>query len=313
MTVRLYQLLGLMSVAVAVLAACAPQAASSEAPYIDFTDIDPTIISRSAEAEDPLRIAVAAVISPEGTAESYKLLLDYLEERLQRPVELIQRRTYQEINDLIEQGEVDVAFVCTSAYVEGHDKFGLQLLVAPEVNGMTQYRSLLIVNAQSAIQDVSDLRGKTFAFTDPMSTTGRAYPLYYLTQQGYDPDKFLGRTFLTYSHDDAIRAVANGVADAAGVDSLVYDFALRREPELAEKVRIIHASPPFGIPPVVVGPKTPASLVATLRDVFLNMDQSAEGRQAMDAIGLDRFVLIDDTAYNSVRSVRSVLRETHRP
>ena len=284
---------------------CTPHPAASSSTYIDFSEVDPTIAERATQNETPLKVAVAAVISPKGTAESYRLLLKYLEDRLQRPVELVQRRTYREINALIEEGQVDIAFVCTSAYVEGHDGFGMRLLVAPEVDGQTEYRSLLIVSADSDIRDIDDLKGKTFAFTDPISTTGRAYPTYLLRQHGYDPDTFLGRTFFTYSHDDAIRAVANGVADAAGVDSLVYAFAVQREPELAQKVRIIHRSPPFGIPPVVVGPDAPAGWITTLRDIFLNMHTDPAGQEALAAIGADRFVLIDDAAYDTVREVQN--------
>jgi phosphonate transport system substrate-binding protein len=73
-------------------------------------------------------------------------------------------------------------------------------------------------------------------------------------QLGHTPDTFFARTFFTYSHDNAIYAVADGVADGAAVDSLIYEFALLRDPDLANRVRIIHQSPPFGIPPVVVGP-----------------------------------------------------------
>ncbi|MBL8102475.1 MAG: PhnD/SsuA/transferrin family substrate-binding protein [Anaerolineales bacterium] len=79
------------------------------------------------------------MISPEGTIQSYSPLLQYLEEKLDRPVELVQRRTSLEVNDLIERGEVDVAFVCTSAYVEGHDTFGMELLAAPQVNGNRKF------------------------------------------------------------------------------------------------------------------------------------------------------------------------------
>lgn len=288
---------------------CATVPASAGAsPYIDFTVVDPTIVERPLEGENPLRVAIAAVISPQGTAESYRLLLDYLETALNRPVVLVQRRTYREINDLIEHDQVDLAFVCTSAYVEGHDTFGMRLLVAPQVNGQTVYRSLLIVPADSTAQSIRDLAGSTFAFTDPISTTGRAYPTYLLNQLGYEPETFFRRIFYTYSHDDAIRAVANNIADAAGVDSLVYEFALRREPELAERVRVIHESPPFGIPPVVVGPHVPAAWLTTLRDLFLNMSQDPAGQEALAAIGVERFVLIDDAAYDSVREMRARVR-----
>lgn len=251
----------------------------------------------------PLRVAIAAVISPRGTVEGYRPLLDYLQRKLGRPVELIQRRTYVEINDLIKSGYVDVAFVCTSAYVAGQRDFGMELLVAPQMKGETVYYSILIVPATSSARSLADLRGRTFAFTDPMSTSGRLYPTFLVKQLGETPESFFARTFFTYSHDDAIRAVADGLADGAAVDSLVYDYAVAREPELAARTRIIHRSPPFGIPPVVVGPAARPQLVAELRDVLLHMADDPEGQAALAGLDIDRFVLIDDSAYDSVREL----------
>jgi phosphonate transport system substrate-binding protein len=274
----------------------------STAPVINLSDLQPLPASSPGEVV-PLRVAVAAVISPKGTAESYQPLLDYLSGKLGRPVELVQRRTYAEVNDLIESGFVDVAFVCTSAYVDGRERFGMELLVAPQVNGEAVYYSLLIVPKDSAAQGMADLRGKVFAFTDPMSNTGRLYPTYLVQQLGSAPDQFFARTFFTYSHDDAIRAVADGLADGAAVASLVYDFSVARDPSLAERIRIIHRSPPFGIPPVVVGPGIRPQLKAELQSVLLNMDDAAEGRKGLEAIGAERFVLIDDSAYASVRDL----------
>jgi phosphonate transport system substrate-binding protein len=275
-------------------------AASPAGSMIHLSDLRP-LVSTASEGVVPLRVAVAAVISPKGTAESYQALLDYLGARLDRPVALVQRRTYAEINELVESGYVDVAFVCTSAYVAGHDKFGMELLAAPQVSGEMVYYSLLIVPADSPAQTLADLRGRVFAFTDPMSNTGRMYPTLLVKQLGNTPEEFFARTFFTYSHDDAIRAVADGLADGAAVDSLVYDFATAREPTLADRTRIIHRSPAFGIPPVVVSPNTRPQLKAELQSLLVGMADDPEGQAALQTIGVDRFVTIDDSAYDSVR------------
>lgn len=253
----------------------------------------------------PLRVSVAAVISPTGTAESYQPLLTYLSAQLDRPVELVQRRTYAETNELIEQGLVDLAFVCTSAYISGRQQFEMELLVAPQVNGVTTYHALLIVRADSPARRMDDLRGTVFAFTDPTSHTGRVYPTALVQRLGSTPDRFFERTFFTYSHDNAIRAVAEGLADAAAVDSLVYEYAVARNPDLAQRVRVIHRSPPFGIPPVVVSPNVRPQLKATLQEVMLTMadDPTGSGPQALQVLGIDRFVLIDDQAYESAREL----------
>ena len=211
----------LLLLLILVLTACSALPQTEITGNVDLNNLQPLPTPEGHEAI-PLRVAVAAVISPEGTVQSYSPLLAYLEEKLNRPIELVQRRTYLEVNDLIEHGEVDVAFVCTSAYVQGHDTFGMELLVAPQVNGETTYNSLLIVPVSSAAKSMEDLRGKVFAFTDPISLSGRVYPTYLVHQLGFTPEEFFSRTFFTYSHDEAIRAVASGVADGAAVDSLVF-------------------------------------------------------------------------------------------
>ncbi|MFQ3568364.1 MAG: phosphate/phosphite/phosphonate ABC transporter substrate-binding protein [Aggregatilineales bacterium] len=283
-----------------LLSACAAGPDVDQRNYIELSVMQP-LPAPAATAIVPLRVSVAAVISPRGTVESYQPLLDYLSKAIGRPVELVQRRTYEETNRLIEAGEVDFAFVCTSAYIAGHEAFNMQLLVAPEVNGRATYQSFLIVPAESSAQTMEDLRGTVFAFTDPMSHTGRVYPTYLVQQLGSTPQTFFARTFFTYNHDDAIRAVASGVADGAAVDSLVFHYAVAREPELAERVRIIHESPEFGVPPVVVSPTQRPQLRAQLEEILLNMHRTPAGREALASLGVDDFVIIDDSAYDTVR------------
>lgn len=251
----------------------------------------------------PLKVSVSAVISPQSTVESYQPLLDYMSQALQRPIELVQRRTYMEINDLLKAQEVDIAFICTSAYVLGHDDFDMRLLVAPQVNGTTTYHSFLIVPYDSLAQSIADLQHHVFAFTDPISNTGRVYPTYLVQQLGYTPENFFKRTFFTYSHDEAIYAVANGLADGAAVDSLVYEYALQHNPTLAQKLRVIHQSPPFGIPPVVIHPNLRPQTTALLKEILLNMDDTPEGQALLATLGIEKFVIIDDSSYESARNL----------
>lgn len=285
---------------VIVLVSCSPIHQTQIAGYVDLNELQ-SLPTPEGYAAVPLRVAVAAVISPKGTVESYSPFLSYLEEELNRPVELIQRRTYLEINDLIEHGEVDIAFVCTSAYIQGHDLFGMELLVAPQVGGETKYNSYLIVPASSNAQSIQDLRGMVFAFTDPISLSGRVYPTYLVQELGFTPEEFFSRTFYTYSHDEAIRAVASGVADGSAVDSLVYEYAVMRDPSLEEKVKIIHHSPDFGIPPVVVSPFTRPQVKADLQSLLLDMSNYPNAQAALASIGVEKFVMIEDSVYDSVR------------
>lgn len=165
------------------------------------------------------------------------------------------------------------------------------------------YYSLLIVPADSSARSMSDLRGKVFAFTDPMSLTGRVYPTALVRALGESPETFFARIFFTYSHDNVIRAVANKVADGANVDSLVYDFFVARDSTIAQRTRIIHRSPAFGIPPVVVNPKLSPQLKESLRDLLLHMHDDFDGQSILRNLMIERFVLVSDRIYDSARSL----------
>jgi len=288
-----------------VLALCGGCSASSNrfsGPIIHLHKLE-TLPTPTNKTVKPLRVAVAAIISPQGTVDSYTPLRDYLSQKSGRPVQLVQRRTYQEVNDLIKNGDIDMAFVCTRAYVVGHRSFGMELLAAPQVNGKTVYYSYLIVPANSTAQSIRDLRGKVFAFTDPLSNTGYMYPLSLLADMGQTPKTFFAETFFTYSHDNAIRAVADRLADGAAVDSLVYANALKKDPTLRERTRVIERSQPFGMPPVVVAPRVRPQTKALLQNILFSMNGDPAGRAALSALGIDRFIPVDNADYNSVRAL----------
>ncbi len=275
---------------------------AGDVPFVDLTQREALPEAASTEIE-PLRMAVAAVLSPEGNIDNYAGLARYVGEHLGRPVELVQRRTYAEVNDLVADGSVDLAFVCTSAYVDGTDRGEMDLLVVPEVNSEKVYYSTVIVPADSTVDAFADLKGKVFAFTDPMSHTGRVYPTYLAHQLGERPEAFFSSSFFTYSHDKAIEAVADRIAEGAAVDSLVLDHAIARDPNLQNRVKVIHRSPPFGIPPVVVPTDLSTDLRQQLESILLDLQSNSSGRAILTEIGVDRFVIGDDADYAGVRTL----------
>ena len=256
----------------------------------------------------PLRIAVASILSPKETLVSYRSLLAYISESLDRPVELVQRQTYAETNDLLRSGEVELAFVCGGAFVQGERDFGMELLVMPQVRGLTTYNSYIIVPQDSPAQSLVDLRGKVFAFTDPLSNSGRLVPTYVLLSMGELPEKFFSRTIYTHSHDNSIKAVAGRLVDGAAVDSLVYEYTIAKSPEYLATTRIIYRSPDYGIPPVVVNPKLDPALKEQLKSLLLNLDQTERGRSVLSDLLVDRFVPADPKAYDTIREIAAAVR-----
>ncbi|NIR02551.1 MAG: PhnD/SsuA/transferrin family substrate-binding protein, partial [Gemmatimonadales bacterium] len=63
--------------------------------------------------------------------------MQYLGDGTGRRVVLKQRRTYEEVNELLARGELDLAFLCSAQYVETHDRFEARIVAVPVVGGET--------------------------------------------------------------------------------------------------------------------------------------------------------------------------------
>jgi phosphonate transport system substrate-binding protein len=270
-------------------------------------DMEHTVsVATKAPQEDSrkvLRIAVAAMISPETTRTYYEDLLRLIARRLGRQAVFVQRRTYAEVNSLVKQREVDVAFVCSGPYTDGHDEFGMEIVAVPVVHGKKVYHSYIIVHRDSAFATFGDLKGQKFAFVDKGSNTGYLVPAYMLAKRGEKPETYFREFFFTQSHDNSIKAVADGQADGAAVDSLIWEFFNTIDPALTERTKIIEKSPPYGIPPVVVHPRLNVELKKQLRQVLLSLHKDREAAALLAKIQIDRFAEGNDAMYGTVRDM----------
>jgi len=273
---------------------------NSSLPYVSLENVDYSQANpQPLENTDVLKVGVASVLSPRETLEEYDKFDEYLEKEIGRPVELVQRGSYQEINNLVKTQAVDVAFICSGAYVVG-SKDDLDLLAVPVVNGKSTYQSYIIVNAQSQINQFEQLKGLVFGYTDPISFSGTIYPMYLVDQNQPSSNNFFNRVVYTYSHDNSIKAVLDNVVNAAGVDSLVYEFAVSKDPTLATKLKIIDRSREVGSPPVVVNKFIDPSLRTVLQEAFLRMDGDPLGREALKDLNYERFVLPNPQDYEPI-------------
>lgn len=268
---------------------------------LDFNKTKPVERPHETSADiKRIRVAVGAMISPKETFAYYRSLLDYIGGELGAEVQLIQRKTYEEINEIFGKGEIDLAFICSGPYATGKDIYGFEILATPQVRGSPFYQSYLIVNQASPIHTFEDLRGKVFAFTDPGSNTGRLVPVYWLAQMGERPETFFDRTIYTYSHDNSVLAVGKGLVDGAAVDGLIWEYYKQRKSSLTEQTRIIKKSEGYGIPPLVVSKHLDPQLKDQIREVVFLMHMKPEGREILEELMIDRFIVPELSWYSSI-------------
>jgi len=280
-----------------------PGCSREEPKKIDFTKTE-TINHEKSKQPGTIRIAVGGMITPKEGYAYYREFLDYIGTELGRPVEYVDATSYREINSMLESRVIEAAIVCSGPYVDGHKDFGLELLAAPKAYGGAVYYSYIIVPKSSPARGLDDLKGKSFAFTDPLSNTGKLVPEYLLARKGESSKTFFSKTVISGSHDKSILAVADKLVDGAAVDSLIWEYMNKIKPELTGKTRILFRSDPYAIPPFVVHPSLDPALKEKLRTILLNAHTKPKGKELLDKMMTEQYVPIEDNAYDSIREMK---------
>lgn len=258
----------------------------------------------SPTALDPLRIGITGVLVEHNRSLNEEMMA-YIGRRIGRRTEIIHRKSYQEMSDLLARGLVDAAFVCGLPYVIDRERFGEELLVAPVFRGKPLYQSYIIVPQDSPARSLEDLRGKLYAFSDPLSNSGKLVLTYRLALMGETPETFFRRYIFTYSHSANVEAVAVKLVDGASVDSYIWEYLNVVRPDLTSKTRVIEKSPYHGMTPVVVRPGIAPALKRRLRQAFVTMHRDPEGRVILKKLMIDRFEVVPDSHYDSIRRMQA--------
>jgi len=248
-------------------------------------------------------------LTPAFLHDQYALLAvwrDYLQQRLKRPVEFVQRDRYRETMDLLQQHKLDFAWICDYPYVAMGNE--VKLLAVPVNQGKSIYRSYLIVPAKDThTRSIEDLKGAVFAYADPLSNTGHLVPRFDIKQAGYDPGTFFRRTFFTWSHRKAIEAVASGLAQGAAVDSYVWESLAKVNPGLAAKTRVVKQSEAFGFPPFVANSSVSQADFDAMRAALLDMSKNPAGQALLAKLNLDGFIAGSPDLYKSVAHMAAAI------
>ncbi|WP_235019494.1 substrate-binding domain-containing protein [Tabrizicola flagellatus] len=232
----------------------------------------------------------AAVLSALRTALAYGIANE---------VELVQRRTYQEITGALLDGSVDAAWTCGYPFLQHRES--LTILGAPVWRGQPRYQSYLIAAADDPATDLAGLAGGIHAFSDPDSNSGFLVTASDLGRMGQTPETFFARTIFTYGHRNVVRAVAGGLARSGSVDGYVWETLAEAEPALTARTRVVARSEWLGFPPFVARTdRLSEPGIAACRDTLLSLRQHSAGREALRLLRLDRVEPAEPGLYDGI-------------
>lgn len=267
-------------------------------------------------APDPLNIGLSGMEIQERMDERYGPLQDYLQRELGRPVEIKYWPRYEDLVAAMVGRQIQMMYGFATPFVLARERGAARALVKRRWRHGTSYRGLIIARRGCGIRSLADLRGKRFAFVDPLSTGSYELPRLELARAGIlHLDEFFGRVVFVHNHDAAVEAVLSGEVDAAAVASLYYE---RFWPQVADLDRVLvrlSESPPVELGPLSFDPRQldpQGPLVQRLRQAFLRIRSDSPDpqlRALAAALGVEGFVPARDSDYDAVlRIQRQVAR-----
>ncbi len=260
-----------------------------------------------ARTAEPFRLGLTPVFLDNDATVVERLRLA-LSEAMAAPVDLVQRRTYQEITASILDGSVDAAWICGYPFLQHGER--LVLLGVPVWRDRPLYQSYLIVKAEDEARTLGDLRGSVHAFSDPDSNSGYLVTASDLARVGETPEHFFSRSVFTYAHRNVVRAVAGGLTRSGSVDGYVWETLATVEPSLTARTRVMTKSEWLGFPPFAArADRAAAPAVVRFRQALLGLDASAAGREALRLLFLDRIQEGDRTLYDGIAARMTELSE----
>ena len=233
-------------------------------------------------------------------------MAEYLGQQLGRPVQVRVGSNYEEHIGFVGQDAVDIAYMGPAAYVAVVERFGPKpILARVQTRGKPYLGGVIFVRRDSDIRQLSDLKGKRFAFGDPESTTGSIMPRYVLRENGIALRDFASVSHIV-SHDNVVLGVLAGDFDAGVVRGEIYD-------EMADRgLRRLADLPSVSEHLFVTRANLPPHDVQRLRQALLQLGASADGQRILHAISVEMTGMVPttDADYDGVRKVvRALLRD----
>lgn len=259
-------------------------------------------------AKNPIKMAMVPSLDTNKLILSGNKLAELLEKETGLKYDISVPASYTAVITAMGSGNVDVGWLPPVPYVIAHDKYGVEVALVTVRNKSAKYWSFIIARTDTGINNLADLKGKRFAFGDPVSTSGAIYPKHLIRSSGFDPESYFSNAIYAGAHDRVIMAVYNKQVDGGaiygGVGTDAREKVVNSLPDVLEKTHVIAKSVEIPNDTVSVRKGISPEVVKKITDGLIKVAASDEGRiTIMSLYGIDGFERTTDSDYNSVREV----------
>lgn len=266
------------------------------------------LIALSATTSSALPAEPAAIVfgifprwNAQITVRDFTPLATLLSHELGRPVRIETDKDFDSFMRRVYAREFDIVHLNQLQYLHAREAANYRAIAKMCDNPACTIKAIIITRRDTKLTKVSDLKGKTIAFGDPSAMVSYVLAKSLLLESALEPSQY--KTVFTKNPPNALLAVYNGEADAAGVSLSVF-----QRPEILQRIdihqlRTLAESRPIPHLPVAVRGDMDAQLVRRLQRILTGLTRRQDGREALRKIGIERFEATDDNQYAIIRAL----------
>lgn len=272
------------------------------------------------EEKQKIVIAYAPNESTDESADARAGLAADLEAALGVEVEEIQASDYNAIVEALRTGKADAAYMgaLALAYATERAEAIPVAMKAPEGDKeQAVYHSLLITSsANTDINSVTDIKGKTIAFVDPESTSGNLFPTFEIIKAFPDENltsddlhtngKFFEAASFSGKHQAGLQAVIRGDVDVVPISDQILQSEIANGNANEADVKIIHSSDPIPAEAFVVSKNMSPELREKFAEFLITYD-NAEYFEKVIKVPNARFIKASIEDYQIVIDLNKTL------
>jgi len=253
------------------------------------------------EAQTTLKVSAIPDEAPTELQRKFVPLGKYLEANIGMPVEFIPVTDYAATVEGLVAKKLDMVWYGGFTFVQARIRTNGTAIPLVQRAEDEKFQSVCITQPNSGINSLADVKGKTFTFGSPSSTSGHLMPRWFLLQQGLEPDKDFKRVAFSGAHDATALQVAGGKVDAGAMNISVWHKMLEEKKLDPSQVKVFYTTPPYyDYNWTVRGDLAPA-LVQKLQDAFLGLDPTQPAhKEILDLQRASKFIPTTPENYKSI-------------
>lgn len=269
-------------------------------------------------ATRPLQMAFVPSGETQKILSSGKPLGELLANETGYTIDVSVPTSYVAVVEAMGSNKVDVGWLAPFAYTVARKRYGVEAILATVRNGSKTYPWQVVVHAESGIKKLEDLKGKRFAFGDPLSTSSYLYPAAYIKEKfNTDPEKYFSQTIFAGGHDKVIVAVYNKQVDGGATygpnqgqpESDARLRVVKTLPDVMQQVVRILEGDQIPNDTVSVRKGLPGEVTEKLRKGLLKIAETAPGKKLLsDLYNIDGLAAASDADYAPLRKKAELLK-----